>query len=292
MSPVLLLPLAVSLLVATGSGVLQSRLRPSTAAWVLTVAASLSAAAALASVAMVLVNLAHAAGRGEPAWRLHAGMQPVDAPWVEAGVAIAWAVIAAIRVRRCRDSYRQASPTLAFGAEIEIIDGLEPLAYALPGRRGHIVVSTSMLARLSPREQEVLFAHERSHRRHRHDRFVHAVDLVAAAIPTLSGLSRRVRFATERWADEEAAASVGDRRLAARAVARAALARTDVPQIGLALAGLGVRARVEALLAPPPSRGVAGVVAGLSGLALAIVVLSTALQLHHLGRAAAQFCWP
>jgi hypothetical protein len=70
-----------------------------------------------------------------------------------------------------------------------------------------------------------------------------------------------VQRATERWADEVAAAQVGDRQLAARALAGAALVRARSrarsgrrigPSTALPAVDSGVPFRAQALLAPPP----------------------------------------
>jgi predicted transcriptional regulator len=75
-------------------------------------------------------------------------------------------------------------------------------------------------------------------------------------------VARAAGWAAERWADEDAAHVVGDRRLVARALARAALHLHDTarpPGAGAPGAALGalhgaVLTRVQALLAGPPRR--------------------------------------
>jgi beta-lactamase regulating signal transducer with metallopeptidase domain len=142
-----------------------------------------------------------------------------------------------------------------------IVDDEEPDAYALPGLTGRVVVSTAMLRALPPDERRVLLAHEAAHLRHHHHLYVQLAELGAAANPLLRPLALAVRDGTERWADEDAAAEVGDRALAARALARAGLARA-LASPGLRLAPLatlpavdsGVAHRALALLAPRPRR--------------------------------------
>ncbi len=72
-------------------------------------------------------------------------------------------------------------------------------------------------------EQPVLLAHERAHAVGLHYLFGTAARL-AAACPLLHPVTAAAGYTMERWADEHAAAVTGDRRLAARAIARAALA--------------------------------------------------------------------
>jgi Zn-dependent protease with chaperone function len=139
-----------------------------------------------------------------------------------------------------------------------IVDDERADAYALPGLRGRVVVSRGMLAALSPPERRVLLAHERSHIDHRHALFVELTEVAVAACPVLAPVARAVRDGVERWADEDAAAAVGDRLLAARSLARAAMAASPLPGRyveGAPLLGMTdgtVAARARALVAPAP----------------------------------------
>jgi hypothetical protein len=91
--------------------------------------------------------------------------------------------------------------------------------------------------------------------------------------------------AVERWADEVAAEEVGDRARAARALARAGLARSAGrgPRRGLSVALAGtdsaVADRARALLAGPPPRrrALAGAVAA-TALTLSVAVLVASTQ--------------
>ncbi|MET0419055.1 MAG: M48 family metalloprotease, partial [Actinoplanes sp.] len=132
-----------------------------------------------------------------------------------------------------------------------------PMAVAVPGtkrRRGHLLVTAGMLRLLDAREREVLFAHERAHLAHRHHRFTSVVAAAAAVNPLLIPARDTVAYLVERWADEDAAADVGDRALTARAVTRAALATTSAgPASGLGIGGGMVVHRVRALSLPAPA---------------------------------------
>lgn len=148
---------------------------------------------------------------------------------------------------------RAAARMLPAAGPLVLVDDQVPTAYAVAGRRGRIVVSRSMLAALSAPERRVLIAHETAHLRHRHYLYLHLARLGAAANPLLRPIAAAVAYGIERWADEEAAAESGDRRLAARALARAALARAGHPgaQRALAAADDRIAERVGLLLAPP-----------------------------------------
>lgn len=138
---------------------------------------------------------------------------------------------------------------------VVVLPEAAPYAYALPGgRRDRVVVTSSLLAGLTSAERRALFAHERAHLTARHHRHLLAVRLAASANPFLGPLRTAVVYTAERWADEEAARSVGSRRVVARAIAKAALLSGGGPLPALAgFAAVGaVPRRVVALLAPEP----------------------------------------
>jgi hypothetical protein len=172
-----------------------------------------------------------------------------------------------------------------------------PDAYAVPGIRGRIVVTTAMVAALTPAERDVLLAHEAAHLRHRHPLWIQLVELAAVANPLLRPLPPVVRHAAERWADEDAAHTVGDRRLTAHALAHAALARrphepdhgagTGSGSVTLLATGGDVPRRVRALLHPPRLRWSRPGAAVLTAVALtacassAIIGFSTEHRFEH-----------
>lgn len=143
---------------------------------------------------------------------------------------------------------------------VALLPDAQPYAYALPGGPGRIVVSTAMADCLDPRERAALIAHERAHLDARHHRCLLAAQLAARANPFLRPLRTAVAFSTERWADEEAARALGDRRVVAVAVGKAALFSHHAPDASpgfAAFTGSGPAAgpvprRVAALLDPTP----------------------------------------
>ncbi|MFC8711102.1 M56 family metallopeptidase [Streptomyces sp. NPDC057197] len=161
------------------------------------------------------------------------------------------------RHRRVTRRARRALAGVRGGTVAVLPDDAAPYAYALPGAPGRIVVTTALLDGLAPAERRALFAHERAHLAARHHRHLLAVHLAARANPFLRPLRSAVAYTAERWADEEAARAVGDRRTVARAIGRAALlsgrsAAAPAPTLA-ALAATGpVPRRVAALLAPAP----------------------------------------
>lgn len=177
-------------------------------------------------------------------------------------------------------------------AGLVVIDEDEPDAYAVAGLRGRVVVSTAMLRALSPDERRVLLAHESAHLSRRHHLWLQAVDIAAAANPLLRPVSKAVGVGVERWADEIAAAEVGDRALAARALARAGIARAAAthaaaPAAALPAASHAVADRARALLAGPPRhrRALNGVLAALM-VTVAVASAATTVETATLLRSA------
>jgi Zn-dependent protease with chaperone function len=175
---------------------------------------------------------------------------------------------AVTRLRSLLEAHRMARDCPG-DTELVVVQDDRPLAHAVPGRPGRIVVSTSMLASLEPAERRALLAHERGHLARGHHLFVAAVDVLAAANPLLRPLTTTIRFTTERWADEIAAGQVGDRSVVARAVGKAALAgRAQPARNGMTMAATAgpVPRRVAALLSAPPVRRIRSVLASPTGL--------------------------
>ena len=176
---------------------------------------------------------------------------------------------------------RQRSLRATEPAGVEILPTGVVFACTLPGPAGNIVLSEGLVAALDERELEAVVAHERAHARHRHDRYLLLAALAGALLPMIRSLVERLEFSLERWADDEAALDVDDRRVVATAIARVAIAGSHPLPSVLGIARLGAAARAESLLAPAPQSGVATPVFVISGLALSATIASAVYQLHH-----------
>jgi Zn-dependent protease with chaperone function len=288
------LPAVAALLTAAAIGIAPRRAAPATATRLLTfaiVAASAATLAALTAIGMAYLmhipRLAHAIGWCQAVASHHHDRVPPEAG-VPAIVLLTLMIGAAARTVWRR---RQATGRAPSGDGVEIVASAQPLAYAVPGRPGHVVVSVGMIRSLSADERRVLFAHEHAHLRLGHHRFLAAGEVAAAALPVLRPLLRQLRFATERWADEAAAHEIGDRALVARAIARAALAGQPAGVQPLTFTGSGVAARVDALLdGCDPASGVSrGFLVLITGVAAATAV-GSGIQLHHLATFISELC--
>lgn len=202
---------------------------------------------------------------------------------VVGAVAVVALVAMLARIGLVAHRFRSATRATA-GQRISVLPTAEPVAYAAPGRPGCVVVSTGLLASLDARERQVVFAHERAHLRQGHHRYLLVGLTAAAVLPLLRPLVERLRLATERCADEEAVATLGgDRRLVARAIAKAALVTSTYHHdVVPAFNGGPVAVRVNALIGTPPGAWatrfglgvmIGGVLASLG---------ASSVQIHHL----------
>jgi Zn-dependent protease with chaperone function len=246
------------------------------ATWLLAGSAVALAAASSAVLGLLtltaLVRIPLAGAAGEMSEQVISRGDPASVPVaVAAGVLLAAAAAGA-----CLALWHRTAALIAAGrqarrlpgpGQVVVTDDEAADAYTLPGWPCRIVVTAGMMRALSHSERQVLLAHERAHASAFHYLFTTAARLAAAANPLLRPVANAVGYTVERWADERAAVAAGDRRLAARAIARAALAAAAFPprQASYAAGVLGavtgparmrragpVPRRVAALLAPPP----------------------------------------
>ncbi|GAA3033493.1 M56 family metallopeptidase [Streptomyces glomeratus] len=296
-------PLLLSLLAPFGARPLSERCEPRLATWLLTTSSLVLGAASTISLGLLtatgLIRVPQLADLGD--WSSNSARR--DDPTqlsiaLIAGLLLGGAVLAAARMlwRRVRTLAAAAMDAACMPARdgLVVVDDDSADAYALPGLPGRIVVSTGMLHTLDETEHNILLAHERAHLTAHHYAFVALAQLGAAANPLLRPLATAVTYTIERWADENAATSTGDRKRVARTVGKAALAAHRTPALaraaGAALGILGRRGplasagpvprRVAALLAPPPGRH--PTLAAATAAVLTAATLATAEAAHDL----------
>ncbi|SFH16102.1 M56 family metallopeptidase [Streptomyces mirabilis] len=291
------LPLLLSVIAPLGARPLSERCEPRLATWLLTASALILGVATTVSLGLLaitgLIGVPFLAGLGHWSARTAQINDPAEPPVaLLAGLLLGGALLTAARMlwRRARSiaSAIWDAACMPTPDGLVIVEDEAPDAYALPGLPGRVVVSTGMLRTLDKAEHDILLAHERAHLAAHHYLFVALAGLGAAANPLLRPFATAVTYTVERWADEQAARTTGDRRRVARAVGKAALAAHGAPAPRLStlgfrgvlgrrgpLAGAGpVPRRVAALLAPPLTRrpGLALATAAF----LALTVMSTA----------------
>ncbi len=252
--------------------------RPRIATWALSVGSLLLAAASVALPSLLLVALL---GQWDPVaamghWSVHLLHTLVLVPRpVLVGAAV---LVVGQGLLLTRASWRQGRALFEAWrlarrspGSLVVLPDERPTVFALPGWPGRIVAARGLLRFLTPLEVRVVLAHEQAHLDGRHELHRAAVSLASAVNPILWPARGAVRLATERWADERAAAEVGDRRVVARTIGRVARACSDealaIPAT-MGAAGPGAALRVESLLRPAAGRR-AHLVIGLAVLALA-----------------------
>jgi Zn-dependent protease with chaperone function len=268
----LLLPVLVSLVARRSA----DRMPPASAVRGLVVAAVTTAGLSTWSLLLLALTLFD----DVPPWSalgarpgLHLPKPVPDAIGVLALTAAGWAAVRLRRELRHRaDTVRRLRAAGTARDGLVVADWASPLAVAVPGRPGHVLVTSGMLRVLCPQERRAVLAHERAHLAHHHHRAVCAVAAAAAVNPLLIPVRATVTYLVERWADEEAASVVDDRGLVARAVARAALATAGEPFTAALGVHGGVIVRRVGALRRPPARG-GGVVLLAAALAAAACCL-------------------
>ena len=287
--PVLLLPLLVAITLAIAVTTVHRRLPPVLAARAVTVTLVAIATAAVPTVwILALGYLAHdpLLGKGLRWCAETFGVHQRVPAWV--GIpALAIGLAGSIRAGKVLRTHRRLR--LDLPGSIEIADHEQAFAVTLPGRGGRVVLSTALVELLDEQGQAVVVAHESAHALHRHDRYLLIAQVASATVPLLRPLTSRLQFSLERWADEAAVADCGDRQLVARTLAAVALHRFAPAGTALSFTGLGVPARVAALLAAPPRPPRWSVQVGL-WLAIGFTGAFAAYQLHHLAGLISSLC--
>ncbi|MEU8002217.1 M56 family metallopeptidase [Catellatospora sp. NPDC049111] len=274
------LPLLLSALLPYVARLVAVRAAPAAAVRAVTAAAAAAAGGFVCCLALLALTLFDDL---PPLWRFddrpELGLPKPVPGWIAlfAALVLLTGVVRLIRdVRTRRRVLRELREAGNPNAGLVVADWAEPFAVAVPGRPGHILVTSGMLRILTLGEQRVLFAHENAHLRRRHHRWVTVASCSAALNPLLHPMAVLVARLVERWADEEAAAVVGDRRLVAQAVAKASLAgRRTQPAPAMGMSGSGAVERVMAMQSPrQPNRWQA--LAGVTAVCLLLLAATAA----------------
>jgi Zn-dependent protease with chaperone function len=239
MHVIVYLPFLASALLALAGPRLARRMPPKTGTRLLLAAGSTCAVTSLLSLSLLAWTLVGRLPRplvaALGAWsgdRLHHddAVSPLVAKLAVTALAVLACVFVWAAARRGYAVHRARRACRRLGSHagrLVVHDQDEPEAFAVPAGRkdqDRIVVSTGMLRTLGAAERRVVLAHEAAHLHHRHYRHRVLATLITAANPLLATIPAAIHHLTERWADEDAATAVDDRQLAARTLARAALA--------------------------------------------------------------------
>ncbi|NRQ39909.1 M56 family metallopeptidase [Nonomuraea sp. NN258] len=179
-----------------------------------------------------------------------AGLLTVRLTWVSAAVLLG--------ARGARRRHAEALSLLGrhdgeLGAVV--VDYDERLAYCLPGRNGHAVITTGALRSLAPEQVAAVLAHEQAHLRGRHHLVLAAAETLASAFPRVPLFARartEITRLVELLADDLAARRHPRVHIAAALVG---LATGRVPAFALGAGGETALARVRRMLSPQPPLG-------------------------------------
>ena len=277
---------AISALFGLACPGLSRRLRPAAAVWLLSGGSLLVAAGAVVVPALVVVTVV---GQWPPLARLGEWSARPLASRVSADGVVAMAATTILVVQSWRlgrvlwvRGRGLVSAWLAcrgVSTELVVIPDGAPVALAVPGWPGRVLVSRAFLRLMQPEQWRAVLAHERGHLRARHDLHLLAGSVAAAVDPLLARVPAALRLATERSADEMSAALTGDRRLVADAIGSAAmLCSIDAhPAWAMRATGSDVSLRVRHLLDGPPPQRPLGQAALVSLTAAAVAVAAFAL---------------
>ncbi|MEP7021812.1 MAG: M56 family metallopeptidase [Pseudonocardiales bacterium] len=174
---------------------------------------------------------------------------------------------------------RLASPRQSAKTTVVWLDSADPVAFALAGRPGLIVMSTGLRAQLPASAMAATLAHERAHLRGRHHRALAIADVLAAALPRAPLL--RAAPACLRTLVELSADAVAVQQCGAPALRRAFLSFDNRHHSihGLGMAGPTVDGRLLRLDSPIPVRpaAVRNLASGVVGLAVIILPFASSV---------------
>ncbi len=181
------------------------------------------------------------------------------------------------RVRRGRQT-SQLRLLAAAGSRGEPvwIAGEQPMAVALTGRPGMIVMTEGLRRRLGPAALAATLEHERAHLRGHHHALLTFVEVISAALP-ICPLWRGAPAAT-RDLIELAADAAAARRCGPAAVSEALRGLTDqpVPAIGLGMSGPLTTSRLDQLAMTPGNSNALWRAARCAATAVAVLALPAA----------------
>jgi Zn-dependent protease with chaperone function len=211
---------------------------------------------------------------------------------------IAWVAVRLVRAtsRLASMSVLAAAEPLAASGGVAgyVLASPRPVAFAVGGRSRGVVVSRGLLGLLDDDERDAVVAHELAHLLLGHHRLLLVARIIRAALGTVvppvgdtyASLAREL----EVLADQAAAGAVGDRRVVARALAKAALATTESPAPAPTVAFGGacdLAYRLDRLTSDGPCEDRRGVAAAGIGLLAAGLLAIVAFTLQPAGLVAA-----
>ena len=147
-------------------------------------------------------GLTHLSPGGPMAWAAGGALGGLGVTWVL--TTLSHAFRARRRAALPRWAAESATHDEGAGAEVRIAPSLRPMAFAVPGRDRHVVISRAVTTALTGPELRAVLAHEGAHLRLRHDRYLLILatyERVWGWLPGAGTVVTRLRQAVEQWAD-------------------------------------------------------------------------------------------
>lgn len=171
------------------------------------------------------------------------------------GARLGVSVFRLMRRRAMAASLVKMSHDSLYADNVRILEQEAPLALTLGWPEATILLSSGLLAQVTPKTLEVILAHERAHIARRDLGVAMLDELMATIWPArvktlfLEALS----FERERRCDELAALEVGSRRGVALAISEVVRLEVRQSALGMSIASAAALERVDALLKPTPA---------------------------------------
>jgi Zn-dependent protease with chaperone function len=142
----------------------------------------------------------------------------------------------------------------SYGDDVRLLDQDAALALTVGWRRPTALLSTGLIAGLSPSALAVVLAHERAHIARRDTWFALFDRFAGSLLPrrTAAPLLDRITVAREQSCDEAAAHAAGGPLAVASALTQVARLGMAVPEAGVSVASGPLEARIRHLLEPAP----------------------------------------
>jgi Zn-dependent protease with chaperone function len=184
------------------------------------------------------------------------------AGWMAATVALTLLALGAVGCTRARRAARQVRVERGLGRhdalgahELVVLPTAHLVAVSVPPvdarpQRGQIVVSDGLVDALAPDELDAVLRHEAAHLEHGHHRHLLVASVVEHAFawfPPARRSTAALRTALERWADEEAAETIGDRGAVRQALLVVTASLVASPSLAAFSAAETIGERLDAL---------------------------------------------
>ncbi|WP_293695019.1 M56 family metallopeptidase [uncultured Agrococcus sp.] len=191
------------------------------------------------------------------------------------GMAMEFALVRTSRLSSAAGLGEQAEQKILFGHSVRVVPDEIPYAYALPRRRGGVVVSSGACDRLSRDELRAVLGHERAHVQQHHHlvlTLLFGATRFFTWVPLIAAIRDAIPLYLEIAADQEAKRDAGSPALAGALLklgSPSPTLRSNSAVLHASVAGSGSE-RVRQLVGRPPPRNSTLLATGVAAYALSL----------------------